>query len=327
MEAERYQITQDGKEYILSTNIINDKIIIECQDNNYQSQPIYSRDYSLKDLTSFSEIFKLTSTIKEVQDELNKAIENQQVRIINEGEYMEVVFDVQIDRFAQELTFQLPIKNQPEYSEESILRETSTQKNETLTEEKPSNVSYSKKTPKQSKEKPQTSQPPLPTEYSITDHDRINKIEKNTALLRQGHDDLIQKINSLKMQIQIIKKLTNDIRNENGSLNQKTLDLKKHYNNLIEAESALREENDDLRKEKHELLLKKSELEYYMTDKENPSTVKEVKVPIDGKKRRPTNVSKREKRFGEGYSSMTYSNTSPNMGYSSYEFGNNQNYK
>ena len=114
----------------------------------------------------------------------------------------------------------------------------------------------------------------------------------------------------------------------------KTLDLKKQYNNLIEAEAALRGENDDLRKEKHELILKKNELGFYFNDHHDHDTVREVNIPLDDKRRRPTNVSKREKQFGGGYSSSTYKQDrdpgyssssykqTGEVGYSSANYGN-----
>ena len=118
------------------------------------------------------------------------------------------------------------------------------------------------------------------------------------------------------MKIQMINKQTSEIRGENGLLNSKTLELKKQYNNLIEAEAALRAENDELRREKHELILKKNELVFYMNEHHNHDTVKEVNIPLDEKRRRPTNVSKREKQFGGGYSSSRVNNNN-NMGYTS----------
>jgi hypothetical protein len=83
---------------------------IECQDNNFPSSPTYSRDYSLNDLTSFSEIFSFTPSIVEAQNELNNSIERQEVKITNEGEYIEIVFNVKVNSYSQELTFQLPMK-------------------------------------------------------------------------------------------------------------------------------------------------------------------------------------------------------------------------
>jgi hypothetical protein len=110
MEESRYQVIQDDKDFILSTKLIGNKIRIECQDNNFPSSPTYSRDYSLNDLTSFSEIFSFTPSIVEAQNELNNSIERQEVKITNEGDYMEIVFNVKVNSYSQELTFQLPMK-------------------------------------------------------------------------------------------------------------------------------------------------------------------------------------------------------------------------
>ena len=142
---------------------------------------------------------------------------------------------------------------------------------------------------------------------NFLDHDRINKIEINTNYLKGEHQTILQRINDLKMRIDMIKKQTSEIRNENGNLNMKTLELKKQYKNLIEAEAALMAENDDLRREKHELILKKNELGFYVNEPHTHDNIKEVNIPYDEKRRRPTNVSKREKQFGGGYSSSQQS--------------------
>ena len=148
----------------------------------------------------------------------------------------------------------------------------------------------------------------------IPDHDRINKIEANAQFLKGEHEGLKQRLNDLKVKIQLLNKQTSDIRGENGMLNAKTLELKKQYNNLIEAEAALRAENDELRREKHELILKKNEIMFYMNDHHNHDTVREVNIPYDEKRRRPTNVSKKEKQFG-GYSSSRINNNNNNMAF------------
>ena len=332
MEAQRYQVTQDGKEFIISTNIINNKIRIECQDNNFQTKPKYSRDYTLLDLTSFSEIFKLIRTINEAQNELNNAIERQQVRITNQGELMEIIFNVQVDAYAQELTFQIPLKQKPSTNFIQAPQSTSTAaphitpqipiyKEQLIgygthahVEDDYPDVTYSTKGPTQVYQNNQND----PGCGCILEHDRINKIESNEHILKNEHEGLKQRLNELKMKIQMIKKETSDIRSENGILNMKTLELKKQYNNLLEAEAALRTENDDLRREKHELILKKSELGFYTMEPHSHDTIREVNIPIDGKRRRPTNVSKAEKQFGGGYTSnMTYKSTSEDVAYGS----------
>ena len=346
MEAQRYQVTQDGKDYILSTNIINNKIRIECQDNNINPPQRYSRDYSLLDLTSFSEIFTLVHSTEEAQNELDNAIERQQVRISNQGDnIMRIIFNVQVDAYAQELTFQLPLKvkqttiiqaanptteagqispqiviKQPIYKEVNVAAFGAP--NTTPEEEDYPDVTYSTKPniPQEVFHNP----PPEPSCGCVLDHDRINKIESNEVLLKNEHEGLRQRINDLKMKIDIIKRQTKEIRTENGALNMKTLHLKKQYNNLIEAEAALRAENDDLRREKHELMLKKNELGFYTNEPHSHDNIREVNIPLEGKRRRPTNVSKTEKQFGGGYTSnRVFKEKSQDTGYTSTYANNN----
>ena len=348
MEASRYQVTQDGKDYILSTLIINDKIRIECQDNNFTPIPTYYKDYSLTDLNSFSEIFKLIKTIVEAQNELNNAIEQQQVKLTNKNDFMEISFTVQISNYVQEIIFQLPMRStSPGSPVSNVSAPTITR----VENEDYPDCTYSTQpnvpgkvraraptiTAVENEDYPDctySTQPNVPnvpvqvvtqqviqkTEqtYEFLDHDRINRIESNSGLIKEGHEQLKQLLNDLKMKIHMIKKQTGDIRKENGILNMKTLELKKQYNNLIEAEAALRTENDDLRREKHELILRKNELRFYISEPQSYDSIKEVNIPIDGKRRRPTNVSKKEKQFGGGYtSSLGYKSTSKDTKYTS----------
>ena len=344
MEAQRYQVTQDGKDFILSTNIINNNIRIECKDINFQPSLRYSKDYSLLDLKSFSEIFSLVNSTNQAQNELNNAIERQRVKITNQGDIMEIVFNVEIDEYAQELSFQLPLKQkqttnyiqtqttattiQPQISPQIIINKPvynnvpmQTYAGSNTQEDDYPDVTYSTKP----NTKIYQNFPIEPECGCLLDHDRINKIESNSQILRNENEGLRQRINDLKMKIEMIKKQTKDIRNENGELNIKTLDLKKQYNNLIEAEAALRAENDDLRREKHELILKRNELGFYIKDQHTHDTIREINIPIDGKRKRPTNVSKAEKQFGGGYTSSTNKINSRDVEYNS-AFGNNNDY-
>jgi hypothetical protein len=313
MEAQRFQVIQGDNEFILSLLLNNEKIRIECQDKNIASCPTFARDYSLSDLRKFSEIFSMTPTILDAQKELNKSIDRQDVTITNKGNILEIIFFIQVNDYSQEITFQLP-SIQNNYSPNSI--NTINTINKPIYKDIPS--SYDNMTYPQIEDVnfQNGGYPSLPNEIPL-DHERINKIESNSHTLKGDHNAIKQRINELKMKIQMIKKQTSDIKNENGVLNMKSMELKKQYNNLIEAEAALREENADLRKEKHELLLKKNELGFYNMEHNNNASVREVKIPLDEKRKRPTNVSKREKQFG-GYTSQTDKNPQiGNMGYSS----------
>ena len=109
MEKQRYQVSQDNQEFILATYLDNDKINIECQDNNFTTTPTYRRDYSLQELQSYSEIFSFINSTMEALDAFNNAIDRQQVKITNKGEIMEILFNIESNTYSQEITLKLPI--------------------------------------------------------------------------------------------------------------------------------------------------------------------------------------------------------------------------
>lgn len=345
MEAQRYQVSQDDKDYILSTILINDKLRIECRDNNYHLYQTYARDFSKNDFLSLSNIFNYMPTLFDIQNELNNSIEREQVRITNLGNTINVLFNIRVNSTSQEVTFQLfPIQNiksnnyiqnmtpnenitpiivqQPMYNNIEYLHQP--QYNVTTYEEDYPDVTYSTKAPQNIETIPtiqiiQT--PTVETQYYPLEQDRITKIELNSNLVKTEHDRLIQRLNNLNDGIEMFKRHTSELRKENGLLNMKTLELKKIYKDLLEAEAALMAENDELKKERHELTLKTNELDFYIKEHPDYENVREVNIPLEQKSRRPTNVSKTEKQLGGGYTSSSgkkgYTSYSKNQGYTS----------
>ena len=318
MDAQRYQVTQDNKDYIISISLINNKIRIECQDNNYPSSQIYRGEYTLNDLISINNIFNYTPSLFNAQKELNNAIERQQVGISNKVNIIEIFFKI----FNQEITFKLfpiPIIQNNNYFQNYQIVSHSPQnlnqtpiinhpiynipnKNfQTSYEDDQPDCTYSTKSP-QSPQIFQTTQTNIGCGCPL-DQERITKIELDSNLLKAEHERLKQRLNNFKSNIQMIKKHASDLRQENGLLNMKTLQLKKIYKQLLEAEVALMAENDDLKRERHELILKKNELDFYIKEQHDHDIVREVNIPIEYKRKRPTNVSKTEKQFGGGYTS------------------------
>ena len=327
-EAQRYQVTQDDKEYILSTCLMNDKIRIECLDNDYQLSQIYARELSKNNFSTLSNIFNYMPTLLDIQNQLNNAIEREQVHITNLGNSLEVLFNIANNSFSQEVKFQLfPVQAiqsnnyiqnvsaneniNPIIIQQPIYNNMNYQPPYKITtyEEDYPDVTYSTKGPQtvQTVQTVQTIQTPIvENAYSYPlDQDRITKIELNSNIVKSEHDRLLQRLNDLKGGIQMFKKYANGLRNENGLLNYKTLELKKIYKDLLEAEAALMAENDDLKRERHELTLKNNELDFYIREHPDYDNVKEVNIPIEQKKRRPTNVSKTEKQLGGGYTSSS----------------------
>lgn len=343
MEAQRYQVTQDDQDYIVSVAVIGDKITLECQDNNTPSTPIYGKDYTLYELRQYSKIFNYTNSVMDVENEIINAIESHKVSISNQGNIIEIIFDFEYNSISQELTFQLPLQtqkpiqnmsitpitpmeNQPIYKDITIPSYQapvvvqgndfadctySTKGPGVVQEDDYPDCTYSTKGPGLY----QYQQPVIQAQIGCgcpMDHDRIDKIEIDSNLMKNEHDKLRQRLNNLKANIHLIKKKTNDIRTENGILNMKTLELKKQYKDLLEAEAYLIAENDELKKENHELVLRKNELGFYIVEHHDHDNVREVNIPLEHKSRRPTNVSKREKKLGGGYTSSNVNNFGQN---------------
>ena len=341
MEIQRYQVTQDDKDYILSTSINNDKIKIECKENNYQPTQIYSREFSKNELISLNNIFNYFSTLYDVQNELNNSIEREQVQIINLFNSIDLLFNLRANNniYNQEVTFKLfPYQNiqqnnyfqsaatNPIIVQQPIYKEINAPSYKIASyEEDFPDCTYSTRAP-QNFQRFQNVQnfENIQTDVGCgcpRDQDRITKIEYDSNLMKIEHDRLLQRLNNLKVGIQMFKKHTSNLRNENGILNMKTLELKKKFKELLEAEAALMAENDELKRENHELILKKNELDFYINEHHDHDNVREVNIPIEQKRRRLTNVSKTEKKFGPGYTSTSgkkgNNSFSENSGYTS----------
>ena len=88
---QKYELSQNGKTYILSTQIENDLVKINCIETGTSAHPVYNQKYSLNDLKGLSTIFNNISTIIEAQEIINKTIENQKVSVEPLGNILNIV--------------------------------------------------------------------------------------------------------------------------------------------------------------------------------------------------------------------------------------------
>ena len=106
-----YQVNQDNKEYILTTQLLNDALRIECQDNNFPDQPIYAQLYNLNNFKDMNFYFKPFNYINQIQDELDKSIEQNAVSIYNNNDgQINVSFSLKNGKInsSANITLQLP---------------------------------------------------------------------------------------------------------------------------------------------------------------------------------------------------------------------------
>ena len=88
---QKYELTQDGRIYILSSEIYKDSIRLTCVEVNRHDPPVFLGLYTLYQLQMLSQIFSSSSTIREAQEIINKTIESQKVRIENKGNQINVL--------------------------------------------------------------------------------------------------------------------------------------------------------------------------------------------------------------------------------------------
>ena len=104
-----YQVNQDNKEYIISTQLLNHELRVECQDNNVPGQPLFAQIYSLNNFKDMDYYFQPFNYIYQIQNELDKTIEQQTVLIFTDNDNsINVSFVLKNNQNSANIIFQLP---------------------------------------------------------------------------------------------------------------------------------------------------------------------------------------------------------------------------
>ena len=111
-----YELNQDGRDFILTTGLINDNLRVTCREHLELSGPYYMGEYSLSDLSSIHKYFLLSESIESAQLEINKAIERQKCGVKEEGDILKLIIYLIIGTDKSNLTLKLnkqlgPYKN------------------------------------------------------------------------------------------------------------------------------------------------------------------------------------------------------------------------
>ena len=88
---QKYELIQDGRKYIISTEIIENNVRLICVEVNKDKPPVFLNDFSLNYLRELSKSFYTTLTIRDAQDLINKTIESQKVSIENNQNSLNVL--------------------------------------------------------------------------------------------------------------------------------------------------------------------------------------------------------------------------------------------
>ena len=87
----RFDITQNGRSYILTTEVQGEYVRITCVETGISNPPIYFGEFSLTYLQQLSKVFRSISTIYQAQEILNQTVEIQKVTIENKGNIINII--------------------------------------------------------------------------------------------------------------------------------------------------------------------------------------------------------------------------------------------
>jgi len=102
---QRYQLSQDDKQYILTSRVHKGKVRLTCNEVNSKSNnpPVFVRDFSLYYLKGLSSLFNMAFSLEDTQNIINKTIEAQQISNDSNGQYMNILLyldnEIQTDYF------------------------------------------------------------------------------------------------------------------------------------------------------------------------------------------------------------------------------------
>ena len=88
---QKFQLTQQGKIYILTTSIDGEFVQLTCHQSSVPNSPKYFGRFSLAQLQQMSKKFNTMTTIYQAQEFLSQSIENQKVSVQNQGNIINIV--------------------------------------------------------------------------------------------------------------------------------------------------------------------------------------------------------------------------------------------
>ena len=113
----KYELKQNGKRYILSSQIFNDKLRFACIDYSNEPEKIYIAEYVIKDLIQLNSIFSSLTEISKAQEIFDMLITKQKVSIETKDNYLNLNIIIKkenqlVERFTIKLSLFSRVDNQ-----------------------------------------------------------------------------------------------------------------------------------------------------------------------------------------------------------------------
>ena len=216
---QKYNFTQNGKEYVVSTGIVGDRIRITCQENLAFDGPFYCNEFTLYDLRTANQFFNLTQTPNEALNEINKGIERQK-SALRPGPNDTIHFLGYLVIGTDNDVYTLILRRDFYPNKYGIFTPPSSNAADLV----------------------------LTTNYQV-DGERLNTAEINVGNLEREQTFLEEELNKAIPEINKLKKLTLDIEEENALIRERLKILQKQLEQRKYNVIKLKEENLNLKRE------------------------------------------------------------------------------
>ena len=220
---QKYQFNQDGKDYVVSTGLVGDRVRITCQESLALDGPFYSNEFSLDDLRHANQFFLITQTPEEALIEINKGIERQKSGLapgLNDTMsflgYLVIGTDNDV--------YSLPLRRDYEPNKYGIFTPPSSGAADLV----------------------------LQSNYQV-DGGRLNASEVNCGDLQREQTALEEELNNLIPEINKLRKISLDIKEENALIRERLKILQEQLEDRKRSVFKLKEENENLKRENQEL--------------------------------------------------------------------------
>ena len=220
---QKYQFNQDGKDYVVSTGLVGNRIRITCQQNLALDGPFYSNEFTLDDLKHAHQFFMIAQTPEEALTEINKGIERQKAGLAP-GQNDTMSFLGYLVIGTDHDVYNLPLRRDYEPNRYGIF------------------------TPPRSG----AADLVLQSNYQV-DGGRLNMAEKQTGDLQRVETFLEEELNKVIPEINKLRKTSLDIKEENALIRERLKILQEQLEERKRSVLKLKEENEALKRGNQEL--------------------------------------------------------------------------
>ena len=216
---QKYQFHQDGKDYVVSTGLVGDRVRITCQENLALDGPFYSNEFSLHDLRAANQFFRLTQTSEEALNEINKGIERQKSGL-RPGLNDTIEFLGYLVIGTDNDVYNLTLRRNYEPNKYGVFTPPASGAADLV----------------------------LTTNYH-TDGARLNMAERNAGDLQRDESSIEEELTATIPELNKLKKISIDIEEENALIRERLRILQKQLEEKKFRVNRLKEENSNLKRD------------------------------------------------------------------------------